>query len=85
MKNSARKAARKGQAEELHCDLGGQGRKAARHVRRSKEARLPGAGGRQEGSRGQIERAFFGFCSKCDGSHWRILSGGVRIWWTGGE
>lgn len=79
MKNSARKAARKGQAEGLHCDLEGQGRKATRHLRKSKEARVPGAGGGQEGSRGQIERAFFGFCSERDGSHWRILSGGEDL------
>lgn len=69
MKNSERKAARKGQAEELHCDLGGQGRRATRHLRKSKEARVPGAGGSQGGSRGQIERAFFGFCSERDENH----------------
>lgn len=55
------------------------------HMRKCKEARVPGARGAQEGCRDGMERAFFGFCSECDGRHWRTWSGGASRsgWWVG--
>lgn len=55
------------------------------HLRKCKEASVPGAGGGWGGSRGQIERTFFGFCSEHSGSHRRALSGGRSWsgWWVG--